>query len=136
VVPLVLLAQVLNRQLLEALEVTGEVPYSMVFFHSAGTFYEEIAMVLLVAGLAPVAEELFFRGVLYRAFGEFFPVGIAALLSALVFASSHFTLQQFLPLAVLGYFLAHYYENTNSLVTPITMHTLQNTSSLLILYVI
>ena len=86
---------------------------------------------LLTAFLAcivgPIAEELFFRGVLYPAIrGRTSPaVGIVA--SAAVFSLFHTSLLGFIPILGLGCLLAYLYERTGSLLSPLLVHILHNT---------
>jgi uncharacterized protein len=88
-----------------------------------------VAQGILVIGLAPISEELFFRGFLFgglRAKLSFWP---AALISGLFFGSIHLlggSWEIIVPLAAFGVLLAWLYERTGSLGPPILMHALQN----------
>jgi len=79
--------------------------------------------------LAPLAEEVFFRGILFplllRRGGLVF--GVA--LSALVFALIHFHLGAMVPLFVLGVALALGYAISGSLLVPVFMHMVFNAVS-------
>jgi hypothetical protein len=82
-----------------------------------------------VIGLAPISEELFFRGFLFgglRGKLSFWP---AALISGAFFGSIHLlggSWEVIPPLAVFGILLAWLYERTGSIGPPILMHALQN----------
>ncbi|MBI4260050.1 MAG: CPBP family intramembrane metalloprotease [Actinobacteria bacterium] len=82
--------------------------------------------------LAPVAEELFFRGLLFGALRGRMPFLPAAAISAVVFAATHFQPDAFsyLLLAsvilVVGLGLALIYERRGSLLAPILAHALFN----------
>jgi membrane protease YdiL (CAAX protease family) len=88
-----------------------------------------VAQGILVVGLAPISEELFFRGFLFgglRGKLSFWP---AALISGLFFGSIHLaggSWEVVPPLAVFGVLLAWLYERTGSIGPPILMHALQN----------
>ncbi|HEX6116029.1 MAG TPA: type II CAAX endopeptidase family protein [Solirubrobacterales bacterium] len=88
-----------------------------------------VAQGILVVGLAPVSEELFFRGFLFgglRGKLSFWP---AALISGLFFGSIHLlggSWEVIPPLAAFGVLLAWLYERTGSLGPPVLMHALQN----------
>ena len=92
---------------------------------------------LIVAGVvvtcvAPLAEEIFFRGFLYRAMRSRLPLIIAAMVSGLLFGVVHwdFSTSEMLlvvpPLSVLGMLLCLLYERTGSLYPCIAWHALNN----------
>jgi len=80
--------------------------------------------VILVAFLlvAPVAEEIFFRGVVYNAWERERGVWVAVLGSAALFAAIHSSLFAFVPIFALGVTLALIYRSTRSLAATIAMH--------------
>lgn len=85
---------------------------------------------LLVVVVAPIAEELFFRGFFYRALRTSLPIWLAAVIDGLVFGAIHFTGSDSLTilpvLAVLGAVFCLIYEKTGSLYTVIGLHALNN----------
>jgi len=85
--------------------------------------------------IAPFAEEVFFRGVVYAFLKKIGHPAIGMWLSAIVFAAIHFNPPIFLPLLVMGLLLAWLYKKTNNLLAPITAHSVFNTINvILILY--
>jgi membrane protease YdiL (CAAX protease family) len=88
---------------------------------------------LLLSGaiVAPIAEEVVFRGYLYKAFRERFTPMYAIGLNAALFSLLHFELRAALWLFILGVALAYVYEKTGNLVAPITLHMLNNTIAFL-----
>jgi membrane protease YdiL (CAAX protease family) len=82
---------------------------------------------LVVSILAPFIEELFFRGFVYRTFIKTWPVWLASILSAVLFALVHFQLQTFFPLFLLGLILNSAYQRTGSVWTSMAFHSLNNT---------
>lgn len=82
--------------------------------------------------VAPVVEELLFRGVLHgflsRKLGFFWAAG----LSAFLFAVVHVTPSVLLPIFVLGFLLAAIYERRGSLYENILFHALFNAVTLVI----
>jgi membrane protease YdiL (CAAX protease family) len=86
----------------------------------------EALVILSGVVLAPLVEELLFRGVLYQALRRSMPVGSAALISAVVFAAMHFNLLLFVPLALMGVVLALVYERSGSLLPTILVHACNN----------
>jgi membrane protease YdiL (CAAX protease family) len=86
------------------------------------------AMFILVAVvMAPVFEEILFRGFLFRGLANSFGWVWGALISGAIFGAAHLQLDVFLPLAALGVVLAWAYHRTGSLWTNISMHALFNT---------
>lgn len=101
----------------QVMALTGGQPFGMVGL---------IALLLLVAGLVPLAEELFFRGLLYGMLRERWGLLPAVLLSALLFAVAHFVPVLFPALFVMGLVLALLREYTGSLIPCIVLHSMQN----------
>lgn len=87
----------------------------------------EIIFYFIAGGLiAPVAEEIFFRGILFGFFRKNGAV-FAAIISTLIFASMHSLSGAFPVVQTIGGLLfAASYEIEKSLFTPIIIHTLGN----------
>ena len=92
---------------------------------------------LIVAGLmvilvAPVVEELFFRGFFYRALRSRFSIMVAATADGLLFGVIHYNFEGaealllLPPLALLGFIYCLVYERTGSLYPVIAMHAFNN----------
>jgi membrane protease YdiL (CAAX protease family) len=84
------------------------------------------ALVAHVVLLAPVAEELTFRGLIHRIFRQNMLPWSATLLSALIFGLMHVQLGKAVWAFFLGLVTAASYEQTRSLLTPILIHALFN----------
>ena len=76
--------------------------------------------------LAPVCEEIFFRGYLYPALRNRMGMQPAMLLNGLLFAAAHFEVVGFLPRMLLGYGLCYMYERNHTLSGPMVGHALYN----------
>ena len=88
----------------------------------------EIILFFFIGGiLAPIAEEIFFRGILYGFFRRW-GVLLAVALSTLLFVVAHPMSHQgvFIPQVVGGIVFAVAYEVEGSLLVPITIHVLGN----------
>jgi membrane protease YdiL (CAAX protease family) len=89
-----------------------------------------IASGILIIGVAPPSEELFFRGFVFGGLRRRLPLLTAALASGAIFGIFHFTGEDSLAaipqLAILGAMLAWLYEKTGSLWPPIILHALNN----------
>ncbi|MBN2419207.1 MAG: CPBP family intramembrane metalloprotease [Deltaproteobacteria bacterium] len=78
--------------------------------------------------LSPIAEETFFRGILYR-FARRWNVVISIILNALIFALAHVIVSGAFTVPFIGGILfALSYEREKNLLVPITIHALGNLS--------
>ncbi len=91
--------------------------------------HSEIILFFLIGGfIAPITEEIFFRGILYGFFRRW-GVLVALILSTLLFVFVHPIGSRIpLPQVVGGIVFAVSYEMTGSLLTPIIIHILGNTA--------
>ncbi len=86
----------------------------------------EIALFFLVAGfIAPVAEEILFRGILYTFFRRW-GIFCALVVSTTCFVVAHSPHGLPLPQIIGGLVFAVAYETTGNLTVPITIHCLGN----------
>lgn len=95
-----------------------------------------ISMVLLGGVIVPIAEEAFFRGVLYAWMRQHAPAWVAILFSSLIFGALHGDISVAGATFVMGVILAWFYERSHSLWAPITIHILNNSFKLLLLYIL
>ena len=91
---------------------------------------------ILFAGvaIAPLAEEFLFRGYLYGVFKRYSGALCSGLFSAALFAAFHLNLASLPSLFVLAVCFTVAYEVSGSLLVPIGMHALFNSTELLALY--
>jgi membrane protease YdiL (CAAX protease family) len=90
-----------------------------------------VLFVVLVVFMAPLFEEIFFRGFLFRGFSSSWGWVAGACVSAAVFGIAHLQLDVFVPLFALGLALAWVYKRTGSLWTSIVFHALFNAVAVL-----
>ena len=93
-------------------------------------------VVFLIVIVAPVSEEVFFRGFMFAGLRRSMPLWIAAVISAVVWGSLHLTggnVGVAIQLAVFGVILAYLYERSGSLWAPIMAHGLNNAIAFLYL---
>lgn len=76
--------------------------------------------------LAPLGEEVVFRGVIYGQLRKFGNVPLAVLLSGLIFGLFHGNLVQFVYAAVIGILLAIVYELYGTILAPMIFHGIAN----------
>jgi membrane protease YdiL (CAAX protease family) len=88
------------------------------------------AAALLIIVAAPLSEELFFRGFMFRGLRRSVPFVIAALISSVVWGLFHYTGPDswgvVLQLSIFGIALAWLYERTGSIWPTIAVHALNN----------
>lgn len=96
-----------------------------------------LLLALLAIGIAPISEELIFRGTLYRFLKGRVRPTTALILSAIVFAGFHLpTLVYAIPLFILGLLLGYSYERTGNLTVPILFHALFNANTVIAIVLI
>ena len=103
---------------------------------TSSTFIEEgkavlILLALLALLIAPVCEELFFRGFVFGGLTNRFGFWKAAVMSALLFGLVHVEPIKIFPLFILGLLLAGAYYRTRSLWSSALAHFLNNGIALL-----
>lgn len=95
----------------------------------------EFLLVLLAgAVIAPVAEEFFFRGFVFRAYLDQKGTVRAFLYSAALFAAMHFSPPAFPPILAMGLLLAFLYYRTGSIIPGIVAHSVNNAAAFFLLY--
>lgn len=89
-------------------------------------------MALAAVLVAPLCEELLFRGYLYPVAKKYTGPWLAACSSALFFAAAHGNLSALLPLFLFGLLLVWIYEKTGSLWAPIAVHFCFNSATVIV----
>lgn len=93
--------------------------------YSAGFLVQIIGLGIVT----PIAEELMFRGILYKRFREQQSFWYSAIWSALLFSFMHSNTTQMIYAMLLGILLSYLYEKFGSLRAPVLLHILLNTGS-------
>ncbi|MFT5465363.1 MAG: membrane protease YdiL (CAAX protease family) [Verrucomicrobiales bacterium] len=91
-----------------------------------------ISMIIGACVLAPLYEEIIFRGFLYPALKRFVQPVVAAIVISGIFAAAHTNLGALLPLGVLSLMLILAYEVTGSLLVPMIVHSGFNLCNIII----
>jgi len=94
---------------------------------------EQAFMGVLAVLIAPAAEEMLFRGILYPTIKQIGFPRAAWWVTSLIFAGMHFNGLSFLPLTVFSLVLIYLYERTGSLWASMTAHSLFNFANFLFL---
>ncbi|MDP2710487.1 MAG: type II CAAX endopeptidase family protein [Solirubrobacteraceae bacterium] len=98
-----------------------------------GPLLNVLAVVVLITVIAPLGEELFFRGFFYGALRNWRGPWVAAVLTGVVFGGIHAgssPLGYLVPLAIFGVGLCLLYEWSGSLYPSIALHALNNSIAL------
>ncbi len=94
-------------------------------------FFESIAMnksAWLAAGImAPLTEEIFFRGIILRGLQRNYPDRYAIFISAILFGMLHINVWQMIPAFLMGLFLGWIYVLTRNIWLSVIIHSIQNT---------
>lgn len=88
-----------------------------------------VFLIVSTCVVAPLAEEILYRGVLHRSLSNRMGVLAAAVISSVVFASLHFyDIYGLASVATFGFICALAYQSTGSLIDVIALHMLYNAS--------
>ena len=90
------------------------------------TLLEDKGILLDVLVIAPIVEEIIFRGYIYRLLKSKIPIVFSMIISSTLFAIIHFNVLSYILLFVLSVFLTYTYERNGSIVCPIIIHSLFN----------
>lgn len=96
---------------------------------SARTSAVWVALGLTIVVAAPLCEELFFRGFLFRAFEAIRGVGAGYVFSGAGFALMHFNVSVVIPFFLIGVLFAWTYRRSGSIWTRIAAHAIFNAVS-------
>lgn len=94
-------------------------------FFAGGIIYELLGSCLVI----PIAEELLYRGVVFKRLRVFLGAVPAILLSAVIFGVMHANLVQFLYAGILGLLLAYLLWTTGKLYAPVLGHIAANVAA-------
>lgn len=85
-----------------------------------------LELILTVVIVAPLVEELLFRGIVFRSMQKVFPVWISIMLSAIMFGAYHMNLIQTVYASFMGIVAGIIYYKTNRLIYPMIVHAANN----------
>ncbi|MEN4042773.1 MAG: type II CAAX endopeptidase family protein [Anaerolineaceae bacterium] len=103
---------------------------------AGGFTWPAFLLTLLGVGIfIPLAEEMYFRGLLHNWFAERFRFWPRVLLSSMIFGLGHFdTLGVLISSFIMGIVIAIAYERTKTLWLPVAIHAVTNGGSIILLY--
>jgi len=103
------------------------------FFSGSPTIEQRIIIIVFAVAIAPVVEEFLFRFFLYRVIKRYLGLFLGISVNALLFAAAHAHFPSFVPLFVLGCCFTIAYEWSGSILVAMTMHSLFNSVTLVVL---
>lgn len=97
----------------------------------------ELLLVVLVVAVVPaVSEEVMFRGFIQRSFELKIKPFISAFLTAVFFSLYHFNPYGLIPLAVLGFYFGFAAYTSKTLLVPVLLHFLNNFTAVMLYFII
>ncbi|MGQ9798254.1 MAG: lysostaphin resistance A-like protein [Ignavibacterium sp.] len=97
----------------------------------------ELLLVVLVVAVVPaISEEVMFRGFIQRSFELEIRPFLAALLTAVFFSLFHFNPYGLIPLAVLGFYFGFAAYTSKTLLIPMLLHFINNFTAVMFYFII
>ena len=96
--------------------------------------FEYIVVFISIAIIVPIAEEIFFRGVLFKWLRTRTSFWVAAGISSIIFGAIHFSAASMVSLSLAGFLCALSYEHSKSLWTAIAIHAGNNGIIVIVYY--
>jgi membrane protease YdiL (CAAX protease family) len=128
--PLISIADVIIQQFLHGSSSKQSI---VELFNSSQTIEQRITIIVFAVTIAPAAEEFIFRFFLYGVLKRYFGLMFALVANSLLFAAVHGHLPSFAALFVLGSCFTIAYEWSGSILVSMTMHSLFNALTLVVL---
>lgn len=125
-VPVLLVAAVLTRWIAGHLHIPLKPQIPMLLLKQETSPFFLVFACIFVVVIAPLCEEMVFRGFIYPLFRKRLGLKWAMAASSALFAALHFSFLAFLPIMVIGMLLAYLYESTGSLMSSICFHVINN----------
>jgi membrane protease YdiL (CAAX protease family) len=133
--PLGLSLQTLCQFALHALRIGTHEEQAVEMLRNAQPGWLRVYLAVFAVGIAPVAEETVFRGVIYPTIKQAGFPRLALWGNSLIFGLIHTNLAAFIPLTVLALILTWLYEKTDNLLANITAHATFNAANLVLMFV-
>jgi membrane protease YdiL (CAAX protease family) len=127
--------QVLSGWALEHLHHPAQEQTAVQVIRAAQSWQNRAVLGIAAVLIAPAAEEILFRGLLYPTIKQAGYPRLAIWITALLFGAIHMNLATFIPLTVLALLLIWIYEKTGNLLASVTAHAVFNLINFLMLFV-
>jgi hypothetical protein len=126
VLPVAWLLQIGVATVLSRFHFDADPQTAVQLLHDAPTWLDRLPLAFVAIVLAPPAEEMLFRGLLYPAVKRAGFPRLALWGTTLLFAGIHWNILSFPSLVLLALVLTWLYEKTGNLLAPIAAHSLFN----------
>jgi membrane protease YdiL (CAAX protease family) len=123
-----------SAEIMSRLSMTPEMQPAIQALKHTATWVDRAALGIAAIGLAPLAEETLFRGILYPTVKQAGFPRLALWGTSVLFALVHWNVVTFVPLLLLAIALTLLYERTNNLLAPITAHAVFNAFNFAMFY--
>lgn len=124
--PVAQLLQIASAALMTRFDLQPEIQPAVQALRESAAWTDRALMGVVAVALAPLAEEILFRGILYAALKGAGFRRLAWWGTALLFAAVHWNVPTFLPLLLFALVLTWLYERTGNLLAPVAAHALFN----------
>ena len=128
--PLILLANTITQRLFGSDSSKQNI---VEVFSGSHTIAQRILIIIFAVAIAPVVEEFLFRFFLYGVIKRYLGSFLGIIVNAVLFAAAHTHFPSFVPLFVLGSCFTIAYEWSGSILVAMTMHSLFNSVTLIVL---
>ncbi|MDD5195161.1 MAG: type II CAAX endopeptidase family protein [Candidatus Omnitrophica bacterium] len=129
----IIAAAIFNNFLLEKIGIKAAPNPAITFFLNLKSKPLIVLLLSQVVLIGPLAEELFFRGFIYKLLRTKFNFLAAGFWTSSFFALLHRTPQDILPLFLISIILCYIYEKTQNILSPIMLHCAHNTLNISLL---
>ncbi|MBP7089087.1 MAG: CPBP family intramembrane metalloprotease [Candidatus Omnitrophica bacterium] len=124
--PIVFLALILNNLLAKILKLSYSSGPAVELFFALDNKISVLILAAQIILFGPIAEELFFRGFIYKITRNRYSFLVSTALTSLVFSLAHQAFYNILGLFLLSAALCYLYEKTQNIMAPIVFHTTHN----------
>lgn len=131
--PVLFFAALAYQLVLTALDYPTDLQEIVFALQEPETMKTQAYIAFLAVAVAPLFEEILFRGIGLPLIAKRFGMGPAVLVTSLGFALIHFNLASFVPLFTIAVALSLAYIHTGSLLAPIVLHGIFNGVNLCLL---
>lgn len=136
ILPIVWALQWLSILILQSLTLQPHEQEAVELLRATQAWSSRVVLGIATIVLAPIAEEVIFRGILYPSIKRAGYPRTALWGTALLFGLIHFNVATFLPLTFLAVALVFVYEYTGNLLACITVHSFFNAANFAALYLL
>lgn len=134
-IPLLLGALLINNHFLKYIDIEPALNPAIEIFLMLKKKYLVFLLLFQAIILAPLTEEIFFRGFVYTLLRKKHSLLFSASLVSLFFAAVHNTPQDILPLFIISMALCYFYEKTQNIAAPVIFHAIHNGINFILLII-